>query len=69
MRYALCRINFDNWGFQNPTTFFSGGCSGAVVALGSGGTFSKTTVVIFWVDKLCVYVVNVSNKAVDIVWL
>jgi hypothetical protein len=49
MRYALCRINFDNWGCQNPTTFFSGGCSGAE---SGGGIFSKTTVVIFWVDKL-----------------
>ena len=48
MSYALCRINFDNWGCQNPTTFFSGGCSGVVVSLGAtGGIFSKTTVVIF----------------------
>ena len=66
MCYALCRINFDNWGFQNPTTFFSGGCWGAE---GAGCIFSKTTVVIFCVDKLCVYVVNISNKWVDIVWL
>jgi len=51
MRYALCRINFDNWGCQNPTTFFSGGCvcSGAE---SGGGIFSKTTVIIFCVDKL-----------------